>query len=120
MLPKTLVHGDPHRGNLLQDNDAATIIDWGNAKVAPAGLDLAVLRAQGATPSAAYTARLDAAHQPADRRLLEVERHWADVSAHVAYLGFAADHLGAGRVADMIETADAALTRLGTVLAGLR
>ena len=45
-LPRTLVHGDAHRGNVLGD----TLIDWGDARVAPAALDLATLRAQGAVP----------------------------------------------------------------------
>ncbi|MBA3339067.1 MAG: aminoglycoside phosphotransferase family protein [Geodermatophilaceae bacterium] len=120
LLPKTLVHGDPHRGNLLWASGSVTIIDWGNAKVAPAGLDLAVLKAQGAIPSAAYRRRLVAVRGQDDERILDVERHWADVSVHVAYLGFAADHLGAGRVAEMIETAAAALNLLGTALADLR
>ena len=31
------------------------------------------------------------------------ERHWADVHVHVQYLGFAADHLGAARVGEMID-----------------
>lgn len=119
LLPKTLVHGDPHRGNLLRAADGATVIDWGNAKVAPAGLDLAVLQAQGATPPESYRRRLDVARGGADARLLDVESHWSDVCAHVAYLGFAADHLGAGRVEEMIGIADTALTRLGMALAGL-
>jgi hypothetical protein len=92
-LPRTLCHGDPHRGNILGD----TLIDWGNARVAPAGLDLAVLRAQGAD-----TAPHDAPG----------ERDWADVHVHVQYLGFAADHLGAERVAEMVATAAHALDRL--------
>lgn len=122
LLPKTLVHGDPHRGNLLwsgHPGEGATVIDWGNAKVAPAGLDLAVLRAQGATPPESYLRRLDVARGSADARLLDVEHHWADVCANVVYLGFAADHLGVGRVVEMIGTADAALTRLGRALADL-
>lgn len=95
-LPRTLVHGDPHRANVLGD----VLIDWGNARVAPAGLDLAVLRAQGATPPADHPV-------PSAR-----ERDWAEVHVHVQYLGFAADHLGATRVGAMTATAAAALTRL--------
>lgn len=94
-LPRTLCHGDPHRGNILGD----TLIDWGNARVAPAGLDLAVLRAQGA-------------EVPPNHPEAPGERDWADVHVHVQYLGFAADHLGAGRVAEMVATASDALTRL--------
>lgn len=94
-LPRTLCHGDPHRGNILGD----TLIDWGNARVAPAGLDLAVLRAQGAAV-------------PPDHPEAPGERDWADVHVHVQYLGFAADHLGPQRVAEMVGTAAAALRRL--------
>jgi len=128
LLPKTLVHGDVHRGNILRDpdpdpdpdSDDATILDWGNAKVAPAGLDLAVLRAQGAAQSPCYRAHLAEGRGQGDRRLLEVERHWADVHIHVAYLGFAAEHLGSDRVGSMIEAATSALTRLGAALSELR
>ena len=94
-LPRTLVHGDAHRGNVLGD----TLIDWGNARVAPAALDLATLRAQGAVPPPWF------AEPPG--------RDWADVHVHVQYLGFAADHLGAARVGEMIATAAAAHARLG-------
>jgi len=93
-LPRTLVHGDAHRGNVLGD----TLIDWGNARVAPAALDLATLRAQGAVPPPWF------AEPPG--------RDWADVHVHVQYLGFAADHLGAARVGEMIATATTARARL--------
>jgi hypothetical protein len=39
---------DPHRGNVLGTGDGCVLIDWGNARDAPAGQDLAVLRAQRA------------------------------------------------------------------------
>ena len=93
-LPRTLVHGDAHRGNVLGD----TLIDWGGARVAPAALDLATLRAQGAVPPPWF------AEPPGP--------DWADVHVHVQYLGFAADHLGAARVGEMIATAAAARARL--------
>ncbi len=99
-MPRTLVHGDAHRGNVLGRGEEAVLIDWGNARVAPAALDLATLRAQGGVP-------------PADHpRPALLEQDWADVQVHVQYLGFAADHLGAARVGEMIATAAAALSRL--------
>ena len=94
-MPRTLVHGDAHRGNILGD----TLIDWGNARVAPAALDLATLWAQDAIPPPWFA-------EPPGRS------DWAVVQVHVQYLGFAADHLGAARVGEMIETAAAALARL--------
>ncbi|WP_300016232.1 aminoglycoside phosphotransferase family protein [Pseudonocardia sp.] len=100
-LPRTLVHGDPHRGNILTGPDGAVLIDWGNARVAPAALDLAVLRAQGAQVPAALAATTS-----------EQERDWADVHANVQYLGFACDHLGAPRVREMVAAAEGATARL--------
>jgi Phosphotransferase enzyme family len=110
LLPRTLTHGDAHRGNVLLAPDGAVLIDWGNARVAPAGLDVATLAAQGAPAPPAYTAP---ATPPA---LREVERLWAQVQVHVQYLGFAADHLGTARVVEMVETAARALDELGLVL----
>jgi hypothetical protein len=105
-LPSTLVHGDPHRGNLLAGPDGTVIIDWGNARVAPAGLDLAVLDAQGAAAPAAYRV-IRGAPGP-------LESAWARLQVHVQYLGFAADHLGPARVAEMTAVAGTALAALGS------
>jgi hypothetical protein len=112
LLPRTLTHGDAHRGNVLLAPGGAVLIDWGNARVAPAGLDVATLAAQGAAAPPAY-APPDLAPE-----LREVERLWARVQAHVQYLGFAADHLGAARVIEMVETAARALDELGPALTG--
>ncbi|HEY2203757.1 MAG TPA: phosphotransferase [Pseudonocardia sp.] len=107
-LPATLVHGDAHRGNVLGD----ALIDWGNARVAPPGLDLATLRAQGAADTSRYEETLARCGVRPAPGLGALQRDWADVQVHVQYLGFAADHLGAARVAEMIGTAAAALARL--------
>ena len=115
VLPRTLTHGDAHRGNVLLAPDGPVLIDWGNARVAPAGLDIATLAAQGETAPAAYVAALGAAVAPPQLR--DVERHWAQVQVHVQYLAFAADHLGAGRVVEMAGTAARALEALGPAIA---
>lgn len=107
VLPRTLVHGDAHRGNVL----GATLIDWGNARVAPAGLDLATLRAQGEQVPAAYRDLFDEL-RPGARPPAGLEEAWGDVHVNVAYLGFAADHLGAARVAEMVDTGTRAVAAL--------
>lgn len=112
LLPRTLTHGDAHRGNVLLAPGGAVLIDWGNARVAPGGLDVATLAAQGAAAPLAYSAP---AVPPA---LREVERFWAQVQVHVQYLGFAADHLDTERVVEMVETAARALDALGPALEG--
>lgn len=111
ILPRTLVHGDAHRGNIL----GGTLIDWGNARVAPAGLDLATLRGQGEPVPAAYRGLFDELC-PGARPPGTLERSWGDVHVNVQYLGFAADHLGAARVTEMITMATRALVDLDTVL----
>lgn len=112
LLPRTLVHGDAHRGNVLGD----TLIDWGNARVAPAAVDVVTL---GGAPPVAYTEVLDALVPAAARPPADVERAWAEVHVHVTYLGFAADHLGAARVAEMAGIAERALGALGQALTAL-
>ncbi|QYN34552.1 aminoglycoside phosphotransferase family protein [Pseudonocardia sp. DSM 110487] len=111
LLPRTLTHGDAHRGNVLLTPEGGVLIDWGNARVAPAGLDVATLAAQGAPAPATYV-------DPVPDELREVERLWAQVQVHVQYLGFAADHLGAARVVEMVDIAAGALDALGPALAG--
>lgn len=119
LLPRTLTHGDPHRGNILTTGNGPVLIDWGNARVAPPGFDLAVLRAQGATDLAPYrTEFADRAGAPAPD-VLAVEQHCADAYAHVGYLGFAADHLGTDRVAELLDGATRALDALGAALVTL-
>lgn len=110
-LPRTLVHGDAHLGNVL----GGTQIDWGNARVAPAGLDLATLRAQGQQVPAAYRDLFDEL-RPGARPSDDLERAWGDVHVNVAYLSFAADHLGAARVAEMISSGTRATAALDTAL----
>ena len=120
MLPRTLVHGDAHRGNVLTGPDGVVLIDWGNAKVAPPGLDLAVLRAQGAVDESPYRrAFAELAGEPPDE-LTAVETCWADVRAHVGYMGFAAEHLGPERVAELAAGARSALEALGPALDAVR
>jgi hypothetical protein len=104
-LPRTLVHGDAHRGNVL----GTTLIDWGNARVAPAAVDVVTL---GGDPPVAYTEVIDALVPAAVRPPAAVERAWAEVHVHVTYMGFAADHLGAARVTEMAAIAERALATL--------
>ena len=128
-LPRTLCHGDAHRGNVLLAGDGPVLIDWGNARVAPGRLDVTVLAAPDPAGPAdaagfpvppAYTETLAALGVIDPPELAAAEREWALVQAHVQYLGFAADHQGPARVAGMVEVAAGALDRLGPALDALR
>ncbi|MGE3287197.1 MAG: phosphotransferase family protein [Pseudonocardia sp.] len=111
-LPRTLTHGDPHRGNVLLAAAGPVLLDWGNARVAPPGFDLAVLRAQGAVDLGPYRAEFARLAGAPSAELLAVEARCADAWAHVGYLGFAADHLGAARVGELLDGAARALDGL--------
>ncbi|WP_232664808.1 phosphotransferase [Pseudonocardia sp. TRM90224] len=115
VLPRTLTHSDPHLGNVLVDDAGAVLIDWGSSRIAPAGVDLAVLSAQGNAVPTPYEELFAQLTGGADR-LRAIEEPWADVHVNVQYLTFAADHLGAERVAAMVTTAAEALHRLGAAL----
>jgi hypothetical protein len=137
-LPATLAHGDLHRGNILSAAGAAgsvagaagsaeaVVIDWGNARIAPGGLDLAVLAEQGGVDEDRYHRRLaeltarpvgtELTGLPVSAELRVAEREWARATGYVQYLGFAADHLGPDRVGEMIGLAGDAFDRLGPAL----
>jgi hypothetical protein len=108
VLPRTLCHGDAHRGNVLLPADGPRLIDWGNARVAVPALDLVTL-ARGAAPDppGAY----GGPDVPVE--LTAVHGHWARVQAHTQYLAFAADHLGTARVLEMADAVETSLAALG-------
>ncbi len=115
VLPRTMTHSDPHRGNVLVDAAGPVLIDWGNARVAPGGVDVAVPVAEADCSSEAYDRAFAQLSGGVDR-LRAIEEPWARLHVHVQYLGFAADHLGPGRVGEMIDAATTAHARLREVL----
>ena len=124
-LPRTLCHGDAHRGNIHTGPHGGVLLDWGNARVAPGSLDCVVLGAPpdgpadapaGAVPDL-YRETLHAAlGAPDPPRMIAAEAAWARVQAHVQYLPFAAEHQGPDRVASMVRVVSAALDELGGAL----
>ncbi|ANY05628.1 phosphotransferase [Pseudonocardia sp. HH130630-07] len=125
-LPRTLCHGDAHRGNVHAGPSGAVLLDWGNARVAVGSLDAVVLTAPPAdgpadAPAAPeppiYRETLHAAlGAPDPPAMIAVERAWARVQAHVQYLPFAAGHQGDERVASMVRVVQEALAELGDAL----
>jgi aminoglycoside phosphotransferase len=116
-LPRTLVHGDIHANNLLVDGSGASkIIDWGNARLGPAMLDLASISAPDRPSFALYAeAWADATGEVLARRAMYVGFLWATVYVNTGYLGFAAQRLGLDVVTQMIERAEEALAGLEQV-----
>lgn len=126
VLPRTLCHGDAHRGNVHTGPDGAVLLDWGNARVAPGSLDVVVLSAPpedgpaDAPPTPVPPLYRDTLHAalgaPDPPAMIAAERAWALVQGHVQYLPFAADHRGADRVGSMLAVAASALVELGDLL----
>jgi Ser/Thr protein kinase RdoA (MazF antagonist) len=103
-LPVTLVHGDVHPGNIVRlAGGEAVLIDWGNARIAPAMLDLANVVPLGSPGWHAYLAAYESASgQPVDLELATLGYHWATAMVMLQYMPWAAFH--GPKTADMVET----------------
>jgi serine/threonine protein kinase len=127
VLPRTLVHGDMHPGNVVVTPEGAAIIDWGNARSGPEMLDLANVTEMGSPPFHAYLKRcVELTAMPPDLRLVRIGFLWATVYVNTAYMGFAVtrdflgiDGVGSLRpayVENMVDRAESALEALGREL----
>lgn len=127
-LPRTLCHGDAHRGNVLVGPSGAMLLDWGNARAAAGSLDTVVLTAPPADgPADAPAAPVPAVYRdtlhaalgaPDPPAMVAAENAWARAQAHVQYLSFAADHQPADRATSMIAVVTAALDEFGAIVGG--
>jgi aminoglycoside phosphotransferase (APT) family kinase protein len=103
-LPLTLTHGDVHPGNIIQPaTGPAILIDWGNARVAPAMLDVANLIKLGSESWQQYlSAWAEAAQEPLNSRLARLGYHWATLMVNAQYLPYAVDFTPLENVVRMI------------------
>lgn len=90
-LPVTLIHGDVHGGNILQlANGGSVLIDWGNARLAPAMFDLANMVEIDSPNWQRYWATWQSASgQAFDEPLARLGYHLATVVVNSQYLPFA-------------------------------
>ena len=93
-LPVTLVHGDVHPGNIIRPPAGQSVlIDWGNARIAPAMLDLANVVTMGSPNWDVYSAAWEVAGGLAlDPDLTRQGYYWAVAMVNLQYLPFAAAH----------------------------
>jgi thiamine kinase-like enzyme len=116
VLPRTLVHGDMHWGNIIVGDQGASIIDWGNACAGPAYVDLDNIVSRDEAASYAR-ARLRFGAKTADIWLEDVGWAWATVQVQAQYIVWPLSH---GRIDDclhMVTKADRALRTLEMALA---
>ena len=92
-LPKTIVHGDMHPGNVvLRADGSPVVIDWGNACIAPPMLDLANIIAIESPQWRTYLSAYSAAGGTIDEVTLRRAYWWARAATGLAYLPWIAGH----------------------------
>lgn len=115
-LPRTLLHGDVHRNNVLVDeHGTGHLIDWGGALVGTPALDIVNLGPPG---SSAYRTYVDT-WETLTGQGLDHAAWWrsylvATVCINVKYVAFAARMFGDHTAESMLRQATEALEKLDT------
>lgn len=87
-LPRTLLHGDVHNGNIVVDKAGRSgLIDWANARLGPPMLDLANVTDWDSPALKVYGRAFERASGVRDRHLIEVEFTYAKLQINTQYLG---------------------------------
>jgi aminoglycoside phosphotransferase (APT) family kinase protein len=115
-LPITLLHGDVHPHNIIVSSadGRSYLIDWGNARLGPVGLDLANCIDHSESPAWQQywqQARLLGYHAGTGEQERQLCLGKAYVNLH--YLPYAICHVGQGRTTDMLRQACDAAGALG-------
>lgn len=122
VLPATLLHGDVYGLNVVVADDEAgppRLIDWGNARVGPIMLDVALSAdASSAGFSAYLRAWEDVAGRPLDPWQAEAGHAWATAFSNAMFVGAVAARFGPMHAEEMLDQGEIALHRFGQLLAG--
>jgi len=104
-LPVTFTQGDMHPGNLIRLPEGRTVlIDWGNARFAPAMLDLANLIALNSNGWYIYLqAWQENSGTPLDEDLEYLGYHWATIMVNTMYMPHAVRHSTPEHVRKMVK-----------------
>lgn len=87
-LPRTLLHGDVHHGNIVVDTAGRSgLIDWANARLGPPMVDLANVTEWHSPTLEAYMRAFERLSGPRDRHEVEVEFTYAKLQVNTQYLG---------------------------------
>jgi aminoglycoside phosphotransferase (APT) family kinase protein len=113
-LPVTLTHGDVHPGNIIRSREGRSVlIDWGNARIAPAMLDIANMIEIDSASWHRYIAAWEAASGEAmDLDQAKLGFYWAAIIVNTQYLPFAVEYLGPDAVEKMIAKVVAAQDKI--------
>lgn len=122
VLPATLLHGDVYGLNVViaEDSDGPPrLIDWGNARVGPLMLDVALSATRSSAGFSAYLrAWEDVAGCPLDPWQAEAGHAWARAISNAMFVGAVAERFGPTYAEEMLDQGEAALERFGQLLTG--
>ena len=109
-LPVTLTHGDMHPINLIRVSERNTVlIDWGNARIAPAMLDIPNMIELDSKNWFIYLdAWREASGVPMDLGAAHLGYHWATVMVNTQYLPHAINFSPPKHVREMVDKVVAA------------
>jgi aminoglycoside phosphotransferase (APT) family kinase protein len=93
-LPLTLTHGDVHAGNMISTGHKTFLLDWGNARLAPAMLDVAnMIDIDSPNWHIYLEAWQEACSSSLDLKQARRGYHWATAMVNLQYLPFATEHM---------------------------
>jgi thiamine kinase-like enzyme len=88
---QTLVHWDVHPGNILVNGNKSVLIDWGNACVGPAMIDLANVVEWDSPDFRGYVDAYELqSGEPFDYESTLIEYDWSRAITQIKYLPYAA------------------------------
>ncbi len=112
-LPRSLLHGDVHAGNILVADGEGVLVDWGSARVGSPILDLASVAARDSPGFSAYAdAWRQATGAALDPASVELGYRWAAVQIPIQYLAWVVETRPAGEVDNALNRAEGALAAL--------
>lgn len=112
-LPRSLLHGDVHYGNILVHDDESVLLDWGSARVGAPMLDLANVAALDSPAFDAYSnAWCRVTGAALDRSTAELGYRWAALQIPVQYLAWVVQSRPPCEVDAALDRAEAALVAL--------
>ena len=117
-LPVTLTHGDMHPVNLIRLPGGQTVlIDWGNARIAPAMLDIANLIELDSENWHIYLqAWQEVSGRSIDLRLAQLGYYWGTIMVNTQYLPHAVKFAAPEHVGKMVKKTVDAEQRIGDLL----
>lgn len=118
VLPRSLLHGDVHLGNILVADGEGVLVDWGSARVGSPMLDLANVARMDSPGFTAYSdAWRHATGAALDPWAMQLGYRWAAVQIPVQYLAWVVEFRSPAEVRRTLDRAEAALVALHSHLA---